>query len=121
MKITIKGTNITLSDSVYQYIETKIGSVEKFAQGIGEDFQKGNPPIECWVEVEKTTDHHRNGDIFRAEAQMKLPGVQGVRAEAQSWDIHQAIDFVKDNLQRQLKRYKRKQITRAKLPRPDKH
>lgn len=122
MKITIKGTNIQLSDSIYEYIQKKIGSLDKFIQGIGEESEhglsraepRGNPPVECWVEVERTTKHHQSGDIFRAEIQIKLPGVEGVRTESTGWDLHQAIDEAKDDMQRRLKRYKRKQDAKQK-------
>lgn len=106
MKLTIKATNFKLSDSIYTYIQQKIDTLDKFIQNVN--------PVECWVEVEKTTDHHRKGDIFRAEAQIKLPGACGVRAEASEWDLHVAIDRVKDDLQRQLKRYKRKIIAKKR-------
>lgn len=100
MKITIKGTNIELSDSVYQYINDKIGGLDRFVKNIS--------PVECWVEVERTTKHHRSGDIFRAEIQIKLPGSQGVRVESTQWDLHQAIDEAKDKMQQRLKKYKGK-------------
>lgn len=106
MKVVIKGTNIELSDSIYSYIENKIGGLDKFVKNIS--------PVECWVEVERTTKHHRSGDIFRAEAQVKLPGSQGLRAESTQWDLHQAIDEVKDELQRQLKKYKGKMIAKRR-------
>lgn len=114
MKITIKGTNIELTDSIYQYIYKKIESLDKFMQNIGEDAQSGNPPIECWVEVERTTRHHKTGDIFRAEAQIRLPGASSIRAEETEWDLHQAIDKVKDELQQQLARYKGKMISQRR-------
>lgn len=103
MKITIKGTNIKLSDSIYDYIEKKLNPLEKFA-----------PTMECWVEVERMRKGDRSGDVFRAEAQIKLPRASGVRAESKNSDLLQAIDTVKDELQRQLKRYKEKQITQRR-------
>jgi len=106
MKITIKGTNIELSNSVYQYINDKIGGLDRFVKNVS--------PVECWVEVERTTKHHRSGDIFRAEAQIKLPGSYGIRAESTEWDLHQAIDEVKDELQQQLKKYKGKMIAKRR-------
>ncbi len=106
MKITIKSTNLEISDSIHAYVSAKINSLDRFVQNVN--------PVECWMEVEKTTDHHRKGDIFRAEAQIKLPGASGLRAEASEWDLHQAIDKVKDELQRQLKRYKRKMVTKRR-------
>lgn len=114
MKITTKGTNISLSDSIYQYIQTKIDTLEKFAQNVGEDLPGENPPIECWFEVEKLQRPKETRNIFRAEAQIKLPGVSGVRAEVSEWDLHVAIDKVKDELQRQLKRYKRKIVAKRR-------
>jgi len=114
MKITIKATGVQLSESIYQYIQAKIDTLDKFVQNVGDDKGGDNPPIECWVELENTTEHHQKGDIFRAEAQMKLPGVSGVRAESSEWDLHQAIDKVKDELQRQLKRYKRKMAAKRR-------
>ena len=114
MKITLKGTNIELSDSIYQYVYDKIGGLEKFVKDIGEENTSGNPPVECWVEVEGLQKPRQTGNIFRAEAQIKLPGVSGIRAEAREWDLYQAIDKVKDDLQRQLKRYKTKKITKRR-------
>lgn len=111
MKINIKGTNIELSPSIYAYIEKKIGELSKFIPDFGEIQEidgrvKSN--VEAWVEVERTTKHHKKGTIFRAEAQIKIPGQTGVRAESCQWDLHVAIDEVKDELQRQIKKYKGK-------------
>ena len=114
MKITIKGTNLELSDSIYQYTYNKINELEKFVQNVGEESDIGQPPIECWVEVGMVTKGQRSGDIFRAEAQIKLPGASGIRAEAEEWDLHVAIDRVKDELQRQLKRYKNKRTAKQR-------
>lgn len=114
MKITIKGTNIELSDSIREYIFKKIDGLEKFTQRIGKEAPKGNPPIECWVEMEVLQRPGKSGNIFRAEAQIKLPGASGIRAESTQWDIHQAIDEVKDELQQQLKRYKEKMISQRR-------
>ena len=114
MKITIKGTNLELSDSIYQYTYNKINELEKFVQNVGEESDIGQPPIECWVEVGRVTKGQRSGDIFRAEVQIKLPGASGIRAEAEEWDLHTAIDRVKDELQRQLKRYKNKRTAKQR-------
>lgn len=109
MKITIKGTSLDLSDSIYEYIDKKVNGLEKLVQNIGdENSGKGQPPVECWVEVGRTTKHHKSGDVFRAEIQIKLPGSEGVRTESVKWDLHQAIDEATDEMQRRLKRYKGK-------------
>jgi ribosomal subunit interface protein len=114
MKITLKGTNLELSNSIYQYVYDKIGSLERFVQDTGQEDEEGKPfrsaqgkpPVECWVEVERALKSHQSGDVFRAEAQIKLPKVSGIRAEAREPDLHLAIDKVRDDLQRQLRRFK---------------
>lgn len=107
MKINIKATNLELSESIYAYIDEKINTLEKFIQSV--DLSA----VECWVEVAKTTNHHHKGDVFRAEADIRLPG-KVLRAQAEQWDLHQAIDQVKDELQRELEKYKGAQSAKYK-------
>lgn len=115
MRINIKGTNLELTPSIYTYIEKKIGELERFIQNIGDNnFEGGSETVEAWVEVGKTTRHHNKGDVFRAELQIRLPGTEGVRAVVEEWDLYQAIDKVKEEMQGQLKKYKGKQIEKTK-------
>lgn len=113
MKIVIKATNLELNRELRDYIEEKIGSLEKFAKIFQSKkyynhfFTKGKPRVEVWVEIGKTTLHHQKGDIFRAEAQMRLPG-KSIRAESEREDLKLAITEIKDELQRELKQYKGK-------------
>jgi len=113
MKIVIKATNLELNRELKDYIEEKINSLEKFAKIFESEkyynhfFTKGKPRVEVWLEIGKTTLHHQKGDIFRAEAQMRLPG-KSLRAESERDDLKLAITEVKDELQRELKQYKGK-------------
>lgn len=113
MKIVIKTTNLELSQELRDYIQEKINSLEKFAKVFqGKNyyngfFSKGKPRAEVWVEVGRTTKHHQKGNIFRAEAQMHLSG-KSLRAESERNDLKLAITEVKDELQRELKKYKGK-------------
>ena len=119
MKIVIKATNLELNQELRDYIEEKIGGLEKFAKVFQNEnyyngfFAKGKPRVEVWVEIEKTTRHHQKGDIFRAEAQMRFPG-KSLRAESKRDDLKLAITEIKDELQRELKQYKEKAETAAK-------
>jgi len=119
VKIVIKATNLELNQDLRDYIEEKIGSLEKFAKVFQSEnyyngfFAKGKPRVEVWVEIEKTTRHHQKGDIFRAEAQMRFPG-KSLRAESKRDDLKLAITEIKDELQRELKQYKEKAETAAK-------
>ncbi len=104
MKIIIKGTNIKLSPSINQYIEKKIGQLEKF-------LKKYNPQlIEARVEVGKITRGQRQGDIFRAEVNLSING-QLIRVEKTEESLMAAIDLVKDELHREIRQRKDKRMT----------
>ena len=119
MKIVIKTTNIELTQSLKDFVEEKLNSLEKFArifqQKIHFDhfFGRGKPRTEAWVELGKTTFHHKKGSIFWAECQMRFPK-KSLRAEVQSESLRQAITEVKDELQRQLKQSKEKTLALTK-------
>lgn len=120
MKIVIKTKNLDLNQSLREYINEKINSLERFFKVIdnqkdyyGDFFSKGKPSVEAWVEIEKTTLHHRKGKVFRAEAQIHLPG-KSIRAEYISEDLRVAINEIKNELQGELKKYKNKLISQRK-------
>ena len=116
MKITIKATNIELTQSIRDEAESKIGELEKYIQNFGEQKLaiKSKPLYEAWIEVGRTTRHHKKGDIFRAEVQMRLPE-KSLRAESENVDLYQAIDEVRNELKAELKKYKEKKIDKRKI------
>lgn len=108
MKIIFKTKNIKLTPVLKAEIEEKINSLESFfptKENHNDFFGKGKPKIEIWFEVEKES-HHQKGNVFRAEAQLRLPG-KSIRSEAVSQDLKTAINEVKDELQREIKQYKK--------------
>lgn len=104
MKIIIKGTNTKLSESINSYIEEKIGGLEKFLKRIDPEL------IEARVDVGKTTRGQRQGDIFKAEVNLSVGG-QLIRAEETEESLMAAIDLVKDELARKIKKSKDKRVT----------
>lgn len=119
MKIIIKATRIRLTPEIKEFVEEKIGGLEKFSKVFQSEnyydgfFGKGKPRVEAWTEIEKTTRHHRKGPFFRAECQMCFPD-RSLRAESFSENVKQAIIEVKNELQRQLKKYRQKQFAKYK-------
>lgn len=115
MKINIKATNIELNDSLRFWVEEKVGELEKFLGSFSpEDSIAGEKEnIEFWVEIGKTTRHHLKGDVFRAEIQLYLPK-KSLRTEAINIDLRTAINEAKDELQREIKKYKGKRLVRAR-------
>ena len=120
MKIVIKTKNLKLDKVLRQYIREKLNSLEKFSKILQNKqkyfnsfYGKGKPRMEAWVEIGKTTLHHRKGKVFRAECQMRLPG-KSIRSTARRKNLRLAINQVKDKLQRQLKQYKNKMTAQNK-------
>jgi len=102
MKINIKATNLDLTPSIHDYVENKIGSLDKFL----ERFEK-NEEIEVLVEITRITKHHKSGDVFCCDATFSL-GKKVFRAEDTDEDIRLAIDRTRDKLQQEIKKYKEK-------------
>lgn len=103
--ISIKGTNVELTESILDTIEKKLFALEKFTQQF-------EPVVELLVEVGKTTRHHKTGPFWRAEATLHVPHAV-LRAEATDIGLYGAIDLLKDELVRQIKGYKEK--SKAKM------
>ncbi|MCR4284270.1 MAG: ribosome-associated translation inhibitor RaiA [Parcubacteria group bacterium] len=108
MNINIKATNIELTPAISLYATKKVESLEKFAGSVKIDAE-----VQAWVEVGRTTRHHEQGDIFRAEIQMKLPNYS-LRAEAEGEDLYAAIDKVHDEMQREINKAHGRQIARLR-------
>ncbi|MEK7554622.1 MAG: ribosome-associated translation inhibitor RaiA [Patescibacteria group bacterium] len=100
MKLHLKATSIDLTEPLKIYIDEKLGGIEKFVERW--DMEGA---VEIWIEVGRTTRHHKKGDVFRAEADLRLPG-KVLRAEEEDFDLRVAIDRVRDKLKREIERYK---------------
>jgi putative sigma-54 modulation protein len=94
LKVDIKGTEMELTESIVASIETKLATLDKYLATAGS-------PCELRVEVGKTTHHHNKGQLFRAEANLKIPG-HLIRAEETSYKLYDALDLVKDQLKREI-------------------
>jgi len=104
MQIKIKATNIELTGAIESYVEEKLQSVEKFAIA----GQEENPLME--VEIGKSNNHHRSGDVFRAEANLQVAG-KYFRVTSEKSDLYAAIDDLRDGLVRELTSHKEKERT----------
>lgn len=102
MQITIKATNIELTEAIRDYVNKKFNSLEKFVR-------KGDDSVLCRVEVGKVTKHHKKGEVFRAEGRLHLGGKE-LYATSEKEDLYVAIDDVKDELVRVLTSTKEKKM-----------
>ncbi len=115
MQVNINTKDIELTESLRTYVEKKVGDLERYLQGMYEENdmpeeQSGErDPVMVDVEIGRTTRHHRKGDVYRAEINIDVPSTKRVlRAESKKPDLHLAIDEVKDEMQREIKKYRNK-------------
>ena len=99
MNIIIKATNIELKQGLEEWVRMRLEPLERLDKFLQEK------DVEIWVEIGKTTKGQRKGDIFRAEAQIRLPG-KSIRAEAVSSNLRKSINGLRDKLQREIIEYK---------------
>lgn len=101
--IQIYSPNLKLTDDIKEHIRRELKNLEKLHDG------RVAPQIK--VEVGRTTTHHKKGKIFRAEINLPVFG-RMLRAEEAAEDIHTAINIVKEEIERQIKKLKEKGIGR---------
>lgn len=101
MKINIKAST-DLTPSLKTYVENKLAPLAKFVKRFDETGE-----AEIWLEISRTTRHHRKGDVFIAAADLRLPR-KILRAEEYAEDIRTAIDRARDTLRLEIEKYKKR-------------
>lgn len=96
--VKMRGDGIEITDAVLGYANKKVEVFEKY-------IKEGD--TEFFVEVSKTTAHHKQGDVFRAEFDVTIEGKQ-FRSEAEGNDLYAAIDEAKDELLKEIRNAKDK-------------
>ena len=99
MNINIKTSTITLTPSISDYVEKRFQVAEKFLAN--------DTTTKFDLELARTTNHHKHGDIFKAEAHIIAKG-ENIYASAEEEDLYAAIDKVRDEVMRKLKSLKDK-------------
>lgn len=94
MNINLKATGIELTQAISDYAEKKIGTLEKYLND-----KTKNAVFN--VEVGKTTNHHKGGEIFKAEVRVMGAGLN-LYAVEEAEDLYAAIDMVEGELKREL-------------------
>lgn len=102
MQIKIRAKDYDLTPAIEEYINKKISSLEKFL---------GTESILCEVEIGKSTDHHKSGDIFRTEVNITKSGSKQFYAVAEESDLYASIDVVRDQAEREIVSSKKKSET----------
>lgn len=100
MQIIIKTTQIELTEALTRYVEERIGGLEKYIVRFEEEGESV-----ARVELARTTQHHRHGDVFSAEVNLQVSG-EVIRASREGEDLYATIDAVKDVLKSEVQKFK---------------
>jgi ribosomal subunit interface protein len=99
--INIKATNMELTEAINDYVEKRLDSIKKFTK---------DGDISGYVEVGKTTNHHKQGDVYKAEFDITANG-EHLFAVSEKDDLYAAIDDAKEEIVRRITTKKDKKQT----------
>lgn len=100
MQLVLKGKNFVISDRIREYVEKKIGKLDRYLPAIDE------------ARVEITQEKTKSAkDRNIVQVTLRANGTI-LRAEDRSEAIYASIDAVSDKIHRQIVRYKGKRINR---------
>ncbi len=95
-----------ITQAMRDYLYKKLEHVEKFIDANDESAMFN-------VELGKTTNHHRAGEVYRCEINLHLKG-RDLRAESEMDDLYAAIDIAKDEIVREIQSGKERRISLAR-------
>ena len=101
MNLTIKGRNLTVTPAISSYAEEKIGKLGKYLT------EGSRCEVELWTEKNPSISDNKVAEITIFT---KGPVI---RAREASSDIYASIDLVHAKLERQVKKYRGKVISRS--------
>lgn len=102
MQTHIKATGMALTPAISDYVDKKVNGLQKF-------LNENDTSADLAVEIGRTTDHHKSGDVFRAEFNLHTKD-GNFFAVAERSDVYTALDEVKDELEDALRAKKGKRL-----------
>ncbi len=102
ININIKSTNFNMTPDIDQMVRDKINLVERFLD------LRGDETALAEVEIERST-HHKKGEVFRVEINFSFKG-KVIRSESKHFDVRSAIEGVREDLERRIRRGKGKRF-----------
>ncbi len=103
MNVHVKNTNVVLTPEIQDYLDKKMNALERL-------IDPEDTSVSCQVELARTSNHHKSGDVFRVEINLMKSGKQ-FRAVAEQDTLMSAMDEAKDEIVGELKSFKSKQMT----------
>lgn len=104
MRFIIKSKEIKIPDDLKDYTEKRIAKLGKFLERISPDL------VEASVDFGKSVGGQRQGEIFRADINLKIPG-KFFRSEVVGDNLYSLIDDAKEELEIEIRKFKTKKET----------
>ena len=104
MKIILHGKNIELTTPLKEFVDEKVGSLDKYFKGVSAGI------MEARVEVGRDSKHHKSGFVYYAEINLKL-GKSLLRSVVEHVDVRTALDKARDEIETQLVKLKSRSTT----------
>lgn len=104
MQLLITGKNMTVSERTEKYVREKIGRLDRHL----------SEPVEGRVEL--STENTKNANERQIVQVTLSKNGTIIRAEERSADLRAAVDAVVDKLDKQIRRYKDKQVRKRRAP-----
>lgn len=101
MKQTLYFKGIESSKAIENYLEKRLKGLRKLVKDDG---------ARVTVELGKTTEHHKQGDIFRAEINLRSKG-KDFYVAVEKDDLYSAIDEMRDEIMAEVKKFRGKSET----------
>jgi putative sigma-54 modulation protein len=103
MKINLQGKNIEITPAIHEYVIKRVTNLGKVLDKI----EKETGEILVNFTVAKTTNHHKAGEVFRADCTVET-NRGNYFASVDEEDLYAAIDNAKENLFREISKKKEK-------------
>ena len=101
MKFLIQGNNITVTESIHNYVEEKLEKAVRHFQNLA-------TKVDVHLSVARNA---RISDSHKAEVTVYANGTV-IRAQENSENLYASIDLVSDKIARQLRKYKEKHLSK---------
>lgn len=98
MNYQVYSKNVLVTDILREYLDMRMAHLDKISTDV----------ISCRVDLSRD-EHHRKGEVFRAEINLNVPG-RLMRVVEQSADMRAAIDLATEKLLNQLRKQKDRRI-----------
>ena len=106
MQINLTSKNMELTEAIRDYVNKRVTNLEKLLSRI----EEGEGRVVVKFEVAKSTNHHKQGEVFHADCLININGKE-FYGSADREDLYAAVDEVKDTLYMEISKDKDRRQT----------